>query len=302
LRWLELSADVDSGDAEVVAEVLGRFGCGGVATEEKAASGEDDGPFANQQRRARVTAFLPIDDSLPTKRSQLEGALTHLALKEPTELHQCETDDQQWETAWRKHYKTLKVGQRLIIKPAWEDYEAEVGQVVIELDPGMAFGTGQHATSRLCLVALERFLRPGALVLDLGTGSGILAIAAAKLGASSVLALDIDPVAVGIARSNVEASGLAHLVTVEEGTLPWGQGNWQGSFDLVAANIVADVIEELAHPLAGSLKANGVLIAGGIIGERLDGVVKGLEEVGLDIIDGLAEGGWRTIVARAGAG
>ena len=300
MRWLELSADVDSGDAEVVAEVLGRFGCGGVAIEEEADSGEE--PFHTQKRRARVRTFFPIDDSLPKKRSQLEGALTHLALKEPLELLQCETDEQQWETVWRKHYKTLKVGQRLIIKPAWEDYGAEAGQVVVELDPGMAFGTGQHATTRLCLVALERFLRPGALVLDLGTGSGILAIAAAKLGASSVMALDIDPVAVGIARSNVEASGLAHLVTVEEGTLPWGQGNWQGSFDLVAANIVADVIEELAHPLAGSLKANGVLIAGGIIGERLEGVVKGLEEVGLDIIDGLAEGGWRTIVAQAGAG
>jgi ribosomal protein L11 methyltransferase len=302
LRWLELSADVDSGDAEVVAEVLGRFGCGGVAIEEEAAWGEDEGHSANQQRRARVSVFLPIDDSLPIKKSQLEGALTHLALKEPLELLQCETDDQQWETAWRKHYKTLKVGQRLIIKPAWEDYEGRPGQVVIELDPGMAFGTGQHATTRLCLVALERLLRPGALVLDLGTGSGIQAIAAAKLGASSVLALDISPTAVGIARSNIEASGLANLVTVGEGTLPWGQGNWQGSFDLVVANIVADVIEELAHPLAGSLKANGVLIAGGIIGERLGGVVKGLEEVGLDIIDVLAEGEWRTIVARAGAG
>ena len=302
MRWLELSADVDSGDAEVVAEVLGRFGCGGVAIEEEAASGEDEGPFSNRQRRARVTAFLPIDDSLPIKRSQLEGALTHLALKEPTELHQCETDDQQWETAWRKYYKTLKVGKRLIIKPAWENYEGKPGQVVIELDPGMAFGTGQHATTKLCLVALERFLRPGALVLDLGTGSGILAIAAAKLGAFSVLALDINPAVVGIARSNVEASGLAHLVTVEEGTLPWGQGNWQGSFDLVVANIVADVIEELARPLRRSLKANGVLIAGGIVEERLDGVSGRLEEAGVSMVDVLAEGLWRTIVARAGGG
>jgi len=302
LRWLELFADVDGGDVEVVAEVLGCFGCGGVAIEEEAASGEDKGSFANRQKRARVTAFLPIDNSLPIKRSQLEEALTHLALKEPLELLQCETDEQQWETVWRKHYKTLKVGKRIIIKPTWEDYEGKPGEVVVELDPGMAFGTGQHATSRLCLVALERFLRPGALVLDLGTGSGILAIAAAKLGASSVLALDINPAAVGVARSNIEASGLAPLVTVGEGTLPWGQGNWQGSFDLVAANIVADVIEELAHPLAGSLKANGVLIAGGIIGERLDGVVEGLEGVGLDIIDVLAEGEWRTVVARAGAG
>ena len=302
MRWLELSADVDSGDAEVVAEVLGRFGCGGVAIEEEAASGEDEEPFPTRKRRARVRTFFPIDNSLPKKRSQLEEALTHLALREPIELLQCEIDDQQWETAWRKHYKTLKVGQRLIIKPAWEDYEAEAGQVVIELDPGMAFGTGQHATTRLCLVALEGFLRPGAAVLDVGTGSGILAIAAAKLGASSVLALDINPAAVEIARSNVAANGLARPVAVEEGTLPRGQSTWQGSFDLVAANIVADVIEELAHSLTRSLKTNGVLIAGGILEERLDGVAERFEEAGVRIIDVLAEDGWRAIVARAGKG
>jgi len=302
LRWLELSAEVDSSDAEVVAEVLGRFGYGGAAIEEEAALGEGQKPFPSQKRRARVRTFLPIDNSLPEKRSQLEVALTHLALEEPIELLQCEIEEQEWETAWRKHYKTLKVSQRLIIKPAWEDYEAEVGEVVIELDPGMAFGTGQHATTRLCLVALEGFLRPGAAVLDLGTGSGILAIAAAKLGASSVLALDINPAAVEVARSNVEANGLARLVAVAEGTLPQGRGTWQGSFDLVAANIVADVIEELAYPLTRSLKANGILIAGGILGERLDGVVEGLEEAGANIIDVLAEGGWRTIVAQAEEG
>jgi ribosomal protein L11 methyltransferase len=302
LRWLEVSAEVDSRDAEVVAEVLGRFSYGGVGIEEEAAWGEDDGPFASQNRRAKVRAFLPIDDSLPVKRSQLGEAITNLALKGPIDVLHCEIDEQQWETAWRKHYKTVKVGQRLIIKPAWEDYEGKAAEIVIEIDPGMAFGTGQHATTRLCLVALERFLRPGATVLDLGTGSGILAMAAAKLGASSVLALDINPATVEVARSNVEANGLAHLVAVEESTLPRNQGVGEGSFDLVVANIIADVIEELARPLRRSLKANGVLIAGGIVEERLDGVSGRLEEAGISMVDVLAEGLWRTIVARAGGG
>ena len=298
MRWLQFSADVASGDAETVTELLGRFGQGGVAIEEEVTWGSAEEPLPGSRRRARVSIFLPSDDCLPVKRSQLEEALTHLALQEPVELFQREIEEQQWETAWRKHYKTLKVGERLIIKPAWEEYQAEAGEVVIELDPGMAFGTGQHATTRLCLVALERFLRPGAKVLDLGTGSGILAIAAAKLGAASVLALDINSAAVTVARSNIEANGFAHLVVVEGGTLPWSHGAWQGSFDLVAANIIADVIEELAHPLTHALKAKGVLIAGGIIRERLDEVVERLEGAGVSVIDILAEGEWRTIVAQ----
>lgn len=300
MRWLELTAQVESSEAEAVAEVFGRFGYGGVAIEEEAIWGsEDEAPFPNQKRRATIRIFLPIDGSIPKKRRELEEALTCLALKNPIKLFPCEIDEQEWGTAWRKHYKTLKVGQRLLIKPSWEDYKASADQVVVELDPGMAFGTGQHATTRLCLVALERYLRAGMAVLDLGTGSGILAIAAAKLGASSVLALDINTAAVEVARSNVQANGLCHLVTVEQGTLPRDEATWRGSSDLVVANIVAGVIEELADFLASSLKAQGILIVGGIVGGRLDGVIARLEEEGLRIIEVLAEGEWRTVVAQA---
>ena len=300
MRWLELTAQVESSEAEAVAEVFGRFAYGGVAIEEEAIWGsEDEAPFPNRKRRATIRIFLPIDSSLPKKRRELEEALACLAPKNPIKLFPCEIDEQEWGTAWRKHYKTLKVGQRLLIKPSWEDYKASADQVVVELDPGMAFGTGQHATTRLCLVALERYLRPGMAVLDLGTGSGILAIAAAKLGASSVLALDINTAAVEVARSNVQANGLCHLVTVEQGTLPRDEATWRGSFDLVVANIVAHVIEELADSLASSLKAQGILIVSGIVGGRLDGVIARLEEEGLRIIEVLAEDEWRTVVAQA---
>jgi len=300
LRWLELTAQVESSEAEAVAEVFGRFGYGGVAIEEKAIWGsEDEAPFPNQKRRATIRIFLPIDSSLPKKRRELKEALACLALKNPIKLFPCEIGEQEWGTTWRKHYKTLKVGQRLLIKPSWEDYKATADRVVVELDPGMAFGTGQHATTRLCLVALERYLRPGMAVLDLGTGSGILAIAAAKLGASSVLALDINTAAVEVARSNVQANGLCHLVTVEQGTLPRDEATWRGSFDLVVANIVAHVIEELADSLVSSLKAQGILIVSGIVGGRLDGVIARLEEEGLRIIEVLAEDEWRTVVAQA---
>jgi len=300
LRWLELSARVDSSKADVVAEVLGRFGYGGVAIEEELVWGHGEQPFPSQERRATVKIFLPLDNSLPRKRLELAEALACSVPQIPVELVHCEIDEQEWGTAWRKHYKTLRVGNCLIIKPAWEDYEAMAGQVVIEIDPGMAFGTGQHATTRLCLLAFETYLRPGMMVLDLGTGSGILAIAAAKLGASPVLALDINPAVVVIARSNVEANGVAGVVTVEQGTLP--QGAKGKIFDLVAANITADVIGELSHPLSKCLKPRGILIAGGFTEERLEEVVERLDQVGMKTMEVLAEEQWRTVVAQAEAG
>ena len=285
MRWLELVAAVDSSDVDVVAEVLGRFSYGGVAIEE-------------QGSQAAVRVFLPIDNSLAERRSKLEEGLAQLVLKNPLKLHERESVEQDWETSWKKHYKTLAIGERLIIKPSWLDYTATPEQVVIEIDPGMAFGTGQHATTRVCLLALERHLRPGMVVLDLGTGSGILAIAAAKLGASQVLALEINPAAVAVARSNAEANGVSDLMAVALGTLPKYK-TWRRNFDLVIANITARVIDELSEPLVSSLKPQGILIAGGIIEECLEGVSMRLEEAGARIIDILSDEEWRTIVAQS---
>ena len=285
MRWLELVAAVDSSDVDVVAEVLGRFSYGGVAIEE-------------QGSQAAVRVFLPIDNSLAERRSELEEGLAQLVFKNPLKLHERESVEQDWETSWKKHYKTLAIGERLIIKPSWQDYTATPEQVVIEIDPGMAFGTGQHATTRECLLALERHLRPGMVVLDLGTGSGILAIAAAKLGASRVLALEINPAAVAVARSNAEANGVSDLMAVALGTLPKYK-TWRRNFDLVIANITARVIDELAEPLVCSLRPQGILIAGGIIEECLEGVSMRLEEAGARIIDILSDEEWRTIVAQS---
>lgn len=286
MRWLELTVAVNSSDVDMVAEVLGRFGYGGVAIEE-------------QGSQATVRIFIPIDNSLAERRLELEGGLTQLVLKSPLKLHQRESVEQDWETSWKKYYKTLAIGERLIIKPSWQDYTATPEQVVIEIDPGMAFGTGQHATTRVCLVALERHLRPGMAVLDLGTGSGILAIAAAKLGASRVLALDINPAAVAVARSNAEANGVSDLMTVALGTLPTDKTR-RRNFDLVVANITAKVIDELAEPLVRSLKPQGIIIAGGIIEECLEEVSMRLQEARARIIDVLSDGEWRTILAQSG--
>ena len=286
MRWLELTATVDSSDVDVVVEVLGRFGYGGVAIEE-------------QGSEATARIFFPIDNSLAERRLGLEEGLTQLVLKNPPKLHEQESVEQDWETSWKKHYKTITIDERLIIKPSWEDYTATPEQVVIEIDPGMAFGTGQHATTGMCLVALERHLRPGMAVLDLGTGSGILAIAAAKLGASQVLALDINPAAVAVARSNAQANGVSDVMAVALGTLPRDE-TWRRNFDLVGANITAQIIGELAEPLVRSLQPQGILIAGGIIEECLEEVSMRLQEARARIIDILSDGEWRTIVAQSG--
>jgi len=180
------------------------------------------------------------------------------------ELAVKELEDADWENAWKAHFSLLKIGSRLVVKPSWIDYEAGRDEVVIGLDPGMAFGTGYHPTTRMCLEAFEGLVRPGMEVLDLGTGSGILAIAAARLGAASVLALDVDPTAVKVAKRNFRASGLMSVVCLARGTLPHPLAQ-EGHFDLAIANISARVICDMAPHLWHALKPGGLLIASGII-------------------------------------
>ena len=202
----------------------------------------------------------------------------------------------------------LHVGRQLVIKPTWRDYNPQPDDLTIELDPGMAFGSGLHPTTRLCLEALEDYLQPGTTVLDVGSGSGILAVAAARLGASHVLAVDVDPLAVRIARENVTLNQVESIVDVE--------ASWQGSqparqqgdeaeittarpptWDLVVANILAETIIELMPALATSLSTQGILIASGIIADRTQAVADALQENGLLLVEQRDDGEWVALVA-----
>jgi ribosomal protein L11 methyltransferase len=204
-----------------------------------------------------------------------------------------ELTEDDWANAWKKHYHVLHVGQRIVIKPSWQEHQPRPDEVVIELDPGMAFGTGLHPTTQMCLRALEEHLKPGAKVLDLGTGSGILAIAAAKLGAGSVLALDNDPLAVRVARANVWANGVQNLVAVEHGSLD----KVTEEFELVLVNILARVIVELADQgLVNRVRPTGLLIAAGIIEEQEAEVAAALGEHGMGIVERRQEKDWVTLV------
>jgi ribosomal protein L11 methyltransferase len=291
----EISVRADAEGAEALAAALGEYAYGGAVIEETITP--EPGETIDAARPFTVRAFLLSDDSLPAKRLAIEGAVWHLRQLRPLgELSTREWQEADWAEAWKKFYTILHVGRRTVIKPSWLEYSPQPGEVVIELDPGMAFGTGLHPTTRLCLSELEERLVPGDVVLDVGTGSGILAIAAAKLGASEVDARDTDLIAVETARKNVEinnASGIIHVtlgsITAEQ--VPVCAG-------LIAANILAETIAELAPCLAVHMAPRGSLIASGILTEKADLASDALRAAGMEIVETRGDEDWLVMVAK----
>ena len=206
--------------------------------------------------------------------------------------------DEDWQNAWKSHFNLLKLGQHLIIKPSWLEYEPKTDDLVIELDPGMAFGTGHHPTTYTCLEALEDLIEPGMKVLDLGVGSGILTIAAAKMGAANILAMDIDSVAIKAARQNFHRLGILPQVTLVQGTLPNPQAR-AGEFDVVVANISSRAIRERGAHMLPLLNQQGALIASGIINEQAEETEEALEEAGFVVQNTFPKDDWLTLVCRA---
>ena len=197
--------------------------------------------------------------------------------------------DEDWSENWKKYYKPFRIGTHLVVKPTWEAYAARRDDLVIELDPGMAFGTGTHETTNMCMQLLEKHLKPGMRVMDVGTGSGILAIAAARLGAEDVLAIDIDPAAVKVARENIALNQVQARVRAVEGDLCKSEAM---PCELAVANIVADAICMLAGPLTRHLEKGGLLICSGIIREREADVQKAAREAGYAPVDRVEQGEW----------
>lgn len=205
--------------------------------------------------------------------------------------------DEDWQNAWKAHFTLLKLGQHLVIKPSWIDYTAAPEDVVIELDPGMAFGTGYHPTTYTCLEAIERLRRPGMSVLDVGTGSGILTIAAIKLGAARAVALDIDPQAVRTARQNFRRVGIWRQVALTQGTVPHALAP-AGQFDLAVANISARAVRERTPFILPTLKPQGTFIASGITAEQQQEVCDTLLRVGFSHIEVLLREDWVTLLCQ----
>jgi ribosomal protein L11 methyltransferase len=314
LQWLEISVTTDTETAEAVAELFNRHGHGGAVVEMPVDCLENELTTSSPPSTVIVKTYLPRDGTAGQTRQRLEEGLWHLGQIQPIPAPLIrELAEEDWAESWKRQYHQLRVGRRIVVVPAWEQPAAAPDEVLIRLEPGMAFGTGLHPTTRLCLEAMETHLTPGSTVLDVGTGSGVLAIAAASLGAASVLALDADPVAVTVADENVALNGVGDTVAVRHGSLPGGdvvQRHFDtdgvlplleaGRFDLVVINILAPVIVGMAPSLAERCTPGGQLIAAGLIEGQEGAVVEALMAQQLQIIERAQEKDWVALVARRG--
>ena len=306
-QWLEVCVMTEAETAEAVSEVMSRYAPNGVAIEQIARDiqlGADEDAVAQLEPIVAVRAYLPLDDASATKRRQIEEALWRLGqitpIPEPTFRIVAESD---WANAWKEHYHVVHLGDRFVIKPSWREYAAQPGEIVIELDPGMAFGTGLHPTTQMCLTAIEKYARPEMRVLDLGTGSGILAIGAALLGVKSIVGLDNDPLAVKVAAENAALNHVSGQISDELGSLEEAKAAAAGShpagFDLIIVNILARVIIGLCEDGLGRVvRSGGLAIFAGLIDAQESGVREALQAQGLDVIERLQEKDWVCLIAR----
>lgn len=300
-QWLEVSLRVIDGEAaEAAAEVLQRYGYQGVVIEHEGIPpdklDEDELP---PPKSLMVRAYIPDDDRASETRKQLEDALKYMNMMYPMPTPEYrQIDEEDWAEAWKAYYYPVRIGRRMFIRPAWLNVPMVEGDLEIALDPGMAFGTGSHPTTQLCLQALEEHVKPGMQVLDLGCGSGILSIGAARLGAGSVLALDIDPLAVESATKNVVLNGVMDKVTVQQGSLDSVITSAR-RFDILVANILAQVIIDMCDQhLAEAIRPGGLGIFSGLNEERIEEVESALRRVGLEPQRRRQEGDWVAIEAR----
>ncbi|CAN5788237.1 50S ribosomal protein L11 methyltransferase [soil metagenome] len=253
--------------------------------------------------RGYITAVDPAAARAAIERVRRDlGHLQAFALRPIGELETRLVNEEDWAAAWKEHFPVLRLGRRLVIRPTWREHHAAPDELVISLDPGMAFGTGLHPTTRLCLAGIERWadagLVRGASMVDVGCGSGILAICAALFGAREVLGVDTDPLAVETTRANARLNGVEALITARQGSVPLAGGT---THELVVANLVARLLVDLAPDLAAAVAAGGHLLAGGIFHDREGDVGAAFEAAGLRVVDRAAEADWLSLEAvRAG--
>ncbi|MBE6084570.1 MAG: 50S ribosomal protein L11 methyltransferase [Selenomonas ruminantium] len=313
MQWAEVSIQTTHEATDVVAEIYHDLGASGVVIEDPELlnnyidAGQWD--FSGIERAedtsiVTVKAYLPVDEDLDDKLRTFELRIKDFKSmtdddmeKGPCTISWNTVRDEDWADNWKAYFHPEKVGGMLVIKPTWEDYEASPDDIVIELDPGSAFGTGTHPTTAMCLRELETLVKGGMRIFDVGTGSGVLSIAAAKLGATDVTAMDYDKVAVDVAAENIRQNGVEDVVKTGVSDI---LKSFDGKADLIVANIIADIIIMLFDELDEHLAEGGRLLASGIISERLADVTEACLAHGFVVDKVTEEKGWVAMTISRG--
>lgn len=310
MQWIEAVVHTTTAGSDLVSDLLVRCGALGTQVMDRRDAEElGRNQSATEMFDQRIVSDMPADVLVKGWFSQddkekldtLDRQLMELKEQSPGadlgtlgfEISSVADDD--WAESWKRYYKPFRVGKRLIVKPSWEPFKPAGKDIVIEMDPGMAFGTGTHETTNMCMAMLEKYLEKGMRVMDVGTGSGILAITAAKLGAAEVLGIDVDADAVKVAQENIVRNGVEKTVTAVKGDMVRGEAIQS---ELVVANLVTGAITILAEPVKRFLRAGGYFVASGIIREREQDALDALSKAGYTVVERQEQGEWVALCAR----
>lgn len=308
MKWCEISMQTSHEAVELIAEIFRDLGASGVIIEDPElvndyiTSGKwdyTDIPIAKETEVVVEKAYLPVNGELEGRIQTLQQEIKALESRgvntAPAVLTTAELQDEDWSDTWKQYFHTEKPGERVVIKPTWEEYAPKDDEVVIELDPGAAFGTGTHATTSMCIRQLEKLVKPGMTVFDVGTGSGILSIISAKLGAKNIQAVDYDDSVLKIVEENLEQNNVQDIISVAQSDL---MQNVHGKAELVIANIIADIIIRLFDQLDEHLEQGGTLLTSGIIEDRIEDVLAAAEKHGYGVVERLENKGWACITFK----
>lgn len=300
IKWLELRIDCPPEFAEPLSSVFYRYANGGVVIEQQGGYNPDEGEVASDDLDVTVVGYLKIDETVDEARAQIDVAVRLIGQLHPLDpIREKVMVSRDWELVARSYFQTLRITDRLVVTPSWRSYVAGDSEVVLQLDPGMAFGTGYHPTTRMCLQQIDASIQDGDMVLDVGIGSGILSIAALKLGASQCVGFDIDVDATQVAAENARNNGIASGLEIHHGTISDEYAQTQvGMFDMCLANISADATLRLTELYATMIREEGLLIASGIVSDRFEECRERLEHNSFKIIHHFEEAFWSCIVAQ----